>query len=279
MDSPAVARRIVLAQRAAVAYQANPKVAAVLIAGSVARGLADDDSDIELDVYWSSAPDEADREAAVEAAGWTRSYGEVDEVEWADGYLVDGVKVDTSGFLTSTIDGYLDAALDRADTETELQVRITALLHGRSLHGHDLIQAWRTRCAVYPPALARAMVEMGLDLRPRHRLAMLAARGDVLLLHRDLVDNLQGVLDALFGLNRIFTPHPFHKWLAWEATLLPFTPTDLVGRLRRTLVAPPAEAVDLISLLVDDTFHLAEEHLPQIDLTSARASYAGPRIT
>jgi predicted nucleotidyltransferase len=278
MDSPAVARRIVLAGRAALAYQANPKVAAVLIAGSVARGLADDDSDIELDVYWSSAPTEADREAAVEGAGWPRSYGVVDEVEWADGYLVDDVKVDTSGFLTSTIDGYLDAALDRADTETELQVRITALLHGRSLHGHDVIQAWRDRCAVYPSALARAMVEMGLDLRPRHRLAMLAARGDVLLLHRDLVDNLQGVLDALFGLNRIYTPHPFHKWLAWEATLLPFIPADLVGRVRRTLVAPPVQAVDLVSSLIGDTFDLVGEHLPQLDLASVRAGFDGPRI-
>jgi hypothetical protein len=278
VDSPAVARRIVLAERAAVAYRANPKVAAVLIAGSVARGLADEESDIELDVYWSTAPTEADREAAVESAGWTRSYGEVDEVEWADGYLVDDVKVDTSGFLTSTIDGYLDAALDRADTEPELQVRITALLDGRPLHGHEVIDAWRSRCAEYPPALGRAMVERGLQLWPRHRLAMLAARDDVLLLHRDLVDNLQGLLDALFGLNRVFAPHPFHKWLAWEATLLPFTPADLVARIRHLLVAPPSNAVEEISLLTYDVFDLVQEHLPQFDLAGTRAGYDGARV-
>lgn len=72
--------------------------------------------------------------------------------------------------------------------------------------------------AAYPTALALAMVEKGLALRPRERLDMLAVRDDVLLLHRDLVDNVQGVLDALFGLNRVFAPHPFHKWLEWEAT-------------------------------------------------------------
>ena len=279
MDSPAVARRVALAERAAVAYRNNPKVAAVLIAGSVARGLADEDSDIELDVYWSSAPTESDREAAVESAGWTRSYGEVDEVEWADGYLVDDVKVDTSGFLTSTIDGYLDAALQRADTEPELQVRITALLHGRALHGHELIDAWRARCTVYPTALGRAMVELGLDLRPRHRLAMLAARGDVLLLHRDLVDNLQGILDALFGLNRVYAPHPFHKWLEWEAIAAGVHPrADLVSRIRQTLVAPAGDAVDLISTLTHDTFDLVQEHLPQFDLAGIRAGYDATRI-
>jgi hypothetical protein len=279
VDSPAVARRIVLAERAAVAFRANPKVAGVLIAGSVARGLADEDSDIELDVYWSAAPTDADREAAVESAGWTRSYGEVDEVEWADGYLVDDVKVDTSGFLTSTIDGYLDAALDRADTEPEFQVRITALLHGRVLHGHELIDSWRSRCADYPAALGLAMVGKGLQLWPRHRLAMLAARDDVLLLHRDLVDNLQGILDALFGLNRVYAPHPFHKWLEWEATLLPVAPTDLVERIRGTLVADPSDAVEQISALTHDTFDLVEKQVPQFDLANARAGYGGLRTT
>src|SRR5690348_8691674 len=109
-DPPAVARRLALAEQAASAYVANPHVAAVLVAGSVGRGLADEHSDIELDVYWAEPPTPEERSAAVEGAGRERVYDVVDELEWADGYLVDGVKVDTSGFLTSTIDGHLDAA-------------------------------------------------------------------------------------------------------------------------------------------------------------------------
>ena len=121
----AIARRRAIAGRAAQAYAANPDVAGALLAGSVARGLADDLSDIELDVYWRRPPTDDERVAAVEGAGWERVYADEDEHEWADGYLIDGVEVDTGGFLTSTIDDYLGAALDRADTEPELQVRIT----------------------------------------------------------------------------------------------------------------------------------------------------------
>lgn len=97
-------------------------MADVLVAGSVARGLADQFSVIELDVYWGPAPTEDERIRAVEGMGWERVYAEVDEDEWADGYMIDGVKVDTSGFVTSTIDGHLDAVLDRSDTEPERQV-------------------------------------------------------------------------------------------------------------------------------------------------------------
>ncbi|EWT01933.1 hypothetical protein N865_12620 [Intrasporangium oryzae NRRL B-24470] len=268
-----VTHRLAIAERAAAAYVSHPKVAAVLVAGSVARGLADAFSDVELDVYWSVPPSEDDRVAAVEGAGWTRVYAEVDENEWADGYAVDGVKIDTSGFLTSTIDGYLDAVLLRADVEPELQVRVTALLHGRALHGAALIDAWRARCTEYPTALALAMVGKGLALRPRDRLEMLVARDDVLLLHSDLVENVQRLLDALFGLNRVYAPHPFHKWLDWEAGLLATTPPDLVSRVRRLLAAPPRAAVDEVCALAEETFDLVERDLPGFDVATARAEF------
>lgn len=87
-------------------------------------------------------------------------------------------------------------------------MRITALLDGLALHGRPVIEAWRSRCRDYPTGLATAMVNARLDLRPRERLETLATRDDVLLLHRDLVDNVQGILDALFGLNRVHVPHP-----------------------------------------------------------------------
>jgi predicted nucleotidyltransferase len=275
MSSPnAIARRRAIARRAAAQYASNPAVAAVLVAGSVARGLADDLSDIELDIYWRRPPTDDERLAAVEGAGWERVYAEKDEHEWADGYRIDGVKLDASSFLTSTIDGYLSAALQCADTEPELQVRITALLHGEALHGAPLIAAWRQRCSAFPTSLAVAMVAKGLTLRPLERLEMLAAREDALLLHRDLVDNLQGLLDALFGLNRVFAPHPFHKRLEWEAALIPIKPEDLARRIRRLLGATPGEAVAEAGALANETFDLVAAHLPDFQIAPVREAFA-----
>jgi predicted nucleotidyltransferase len=273
-NSDAIERRRAIAARAAERYAANPAVAAVLVAGSVARGLADELSDIELDVYWRRPPTDDERMAVVEGAGWKRVYAEVDEHEWADGYKIDGVKLDTSGFLVSTIDAYLSAALDHADTEPELQVRITALLHGQTLHGRGEIDQWRDRCSRYQDKLALAMVAKGLALPPRERLDMLVARDDVLVLHRDLLGVVQGLLDALFGLNRVFIPHPYHKWLAWEAGLILIKPNDLVRRIRSLLVAPPRPAVDEACALADEVFDLVAAHLPQSVIAPARQAFA-----
>ena len=269
-DDP-VARRVAVAEAMAPRYAANEGVAAVLLAGSVARGLADARSDVEVDVYWHRPPGEAERRAVVDDAAGEWVYTEVDDNEWADGVRIDGVKVDVSQFTTATIDGYVEALLS-GDTEPELQVRATALLDGRALAGTDLIQSWRHQLSSYPDALALAMVDGGLPPRPVERLEMLRARDDPVLLTRDLVEGIHGLLDALFAVNRRYVPHPFHKWLTFECSQLRLAPRDLEARIRRVLAVPP-DGVAEFARLTEETFDLVEEYVPAYDIAAARGAF------
>jgi hypothetical protein len=266
-----LARRREIAASMAPYYAANDGVAAVLLAGSVARGLADGRSDVELDVYWRRPPGEEERRAIPDSAGWGWVYAEVDEVEWADGVKVGGVKVDVSQFVTHTIDGYLDR-LRVGDTEPELQVRATALLDGVALAGAERIDAWRSRLERYPDALGLAMADQGLPPRPVERLEMLLVRDDPVLLTRDLLEGVHGLLDALFAVNRRYVPHPFHKWLAFECSQLTVSPPDLETRIRRILAAPGDGVSDFIRL-TEETFDLVEQYVPAYDVAAARADF------
>jgi hypothetical protein len=246
-------------------------VAGVLLAGSVARGLADGRSDVEVDVYWRRPPTEEELRAVVDEAGWGWVYTHVDEHEWADGVLIDGVKVDVSQFTTATIDGYL-AALRSGGTEPELQVRATALEDGRALAGADVIEAWRDRLAPYPAPLALAMLDDALPPRPVERLEMLLERDDPVLLTRDLIEGVHGLLDALFAVNRRYVPHPFHKWLTFECSRLVLAPGDLEARIRALLASPMTGVPDFV-LLTQETFDLVEEHVPAYDVATAREEF------
>ena len=109
----ATAIRMALARRIAPAYAANPKVRAVLLAGSVARGTADHFSDIEIDVFWAEPPSEDELQAPIEGVGATLLYRAADENEWADGFFIEGIKVDTSQFLVATIVRCLDDVFEQ----------------------------------------------------------------------------------------------------------------------------------------------------------------------
>jgi len=61
--------RYALAQQIASHYHANPKVAAVLVEGSVARDYADRSSDIDLAVFWAEPPTTKERRDIVKRAG------------------------------------------------------------------------------------------------------------------------------------------------------------------------------------------------------------------
>lgn|SRR5262249_13299055 len=273
-----ITRRRALAEIVAPAYAANPKVAGVLLAGSVARDIADQYSDIEIDVFWHAPPTDEDLLAPIERSGWELLYRHVDENEWADGFFIEGVKVDTSQFLVATIERWLDDVMVRADTEPEYQVRITAIQHGRPLHGAELIEHWRARTATYPEALAHAMVAEYGNFRPRYLLEMLAARDDVLLLHQELVAAEQMILSVLMGVNRMYAPHPYHKWLDWEVGQLTIAPPDLNRHLRDILRAEPRAAVDQLHKLIEETFVLVERHLRDFDTSAARAVFEERRV-
>lgn len=273
----ATTKRLALAERIAPAYAANPKVRAVLLAGSVARGTADQFSDIEIDVFWAEPPSEDELQAAVERAGATLLYRASDENEWADGFFIEGIKVDTSQFLVATIERWLDDVVDRADAEVEKQLLIAAVQHGQPLHGADLAERWRRHAAAYPDALVRAMVAQHLVFRPRALLEMFAARDDLLILYKGLVQTEDWIMSVLLGLNRLYIAHPAHKWLDWQIAQMQIAPPDLARRLRQILRDEPRAAVREIHMLVEEVFALVEQHLPDFDTSEARAEFGQPR--
>src|SRR2546421_4403576 len=93
----ASAGRLALAQQLAPYYRANPKVAAVTVEGSVARGYADRFSDIDLVVFWSEPPTEKERRDIIKRARGRHVQlfpSHEDEPCWSDSYDVGAGAID-----------------------------------------------------------------------------------------------------------------------------------------------------------------------------------------
>src|SRR5258708_10534414 len=122
--------RYALAQQLASHYCANPKVAAVIVEGSVTRGYADRSSDIDLAVFWTEPPAEKERRDIIKLAGgrrWQIFPYNREEACWSEEFEVTAVTIDVLHVGVEATELILSEILERCDPSLTIQQHMSAL--------------------------------------------------------------------------------------------------------------------------------------------------------
>jgi predicted nucleotidyltransferase len=278
--------RTELAREVARAYASNPSAAAVVLGGSVARGHADEYSDIELSVIWREAPSEADRAGAIAAAqGDLVWLYPLEDGVWSDAWKVGrrddvpftGIEVDMSHYLVETVERVLRDVVERCDQNPTKQLGVGGILNGIALHGAALVAGWQERAASYPDGLRLAVVQAHAQIEGLWRLDAFAERDNPVAGYHVLVAAHEDLLHVLLGLNRMY--YAGFKSLPAVVGELRIAPPDLLERLRGAYPLQAGRSKDLTTALVEDVHDLIEIHLPEIDVQRLREilRYERPR--
>lgn len=274
--------RLEKGKQVAALYAMNPKLVALVVAGSVGRDWADEWSDIELDLFWNEPPTDDDRKSVIEALnGQIEYYFPLEGFEWADAYFVDGLKVEVSSFLATTLDEFIHAVLDEYDTDVDKQLRFAALQNSIPLYGTEQIEKWRAQLAQYPDELARRIIKDNIEFGGWNGVEMLFARGDILLAYDLLVKTQKQVLAVLLALNHTYMAHPRGKWLAQVADAMQYKPARLAERMTFALREGSVAGAREMHGVIEETFALVEKQFPDMDLTEAKrdARFRRARLT
>lgn len=298
MNQAAQARRA-LAEQVAAGYALTPKVAAVALAGSVARGWADRHSDIELDVYWAEPPTDADRIAPITRTGghidifwgtppseqayqaiFAHTGGKISQLwpyesdEWSEHYYIQNITIGISGFLTTTIDHYLHGVLACHDTSDERQMRLAAIQHAVPLHGTPLLHQWQARAAQYPHELTVAFIREQLSFDDRWWAIDMWVERDAHLAYIDLLHHMQvKTLRILLALNHIYLPDPQFKWADRLIEQMVIRPEHVGVRLKEVFKLEPTAAVQAMEAIFYETLGLVQRHVPEIDVAFVERWY------
>jgi Nucleotidyltransferase domain len=280
----ASAGRFALAQQLAPHYDASPKVAAVAVAGTVARGDADRFSDIDLAVFWSHAPTEQERRAIIKRAGGRQvqlfPYNR-DEACWSETYEVGGVTIDVRHAEVQAIERILAEVLEHWNPSLSRQQHLAALLTALPLSDpSSVLTHWQSRATAYPRGLSLAMVRAHLRFRPAWEQEKLAECGELLALYESFCIVEKQILLVLMGLNRIYYP----GWqrvdrLMAEMRIAPFTLAPRLKQLFGIVSIDPLSSAYQLHDLVEETFRLVETHLRELDTAQARARFQERRQT
>ena len=243
-----------------------------LIVGSVARGLADDTSDLDIYLYWSrpdiaslSDPQRFDPIGGRVSFGIPTASGWFTKLE-RDGRYIDVESLDISVLARAHDD--LAAAVPPAGWAVKVAA---GLRDAVAVHGADELRAWQERLAYRDEtATAEVIARTGRLLSPTALYELTYARGDVLSFTARLSTLLLDVVALLAAVNRRFIPTDEPKWIPWHLAQLPHRPPDVDERIRHALVDPsPATMADIDVLLVE-TLDLVDSHVPATSTRSAR---------
>ncbi|MBM7619866.1 hypothetical protein JOC95_001718 [Bacillus tianshenii] len=257
-----------LAEKMAKVYEENPKVEAIMIAGSVSRDWEDSYSDIELHLLWREAPDDSDRMGPIEKVGGkVIDFHEYEDEEWSETYWHDGVKFEISSFLSETITSVVGKVVLHHDTCLDMQCSVASFQDGKPLFGHSLLLDLKEKVSVYPDTLREKMILDNLDFGSRwgNREALLN-REDWLMLYQVMVSVQSKLMGAMFGLNRMYVHHPAYKWQRKSLGRMSVLPDGFTERMEEVLVLHPVEGLRVLEGIIRDVFALLEREIPSMEM-------------
>jgi predicted nucleotidyltransferase len=266
-----------LADRVVGVYERHVSPAAVLLAGSAARGDADFYSDLDLLLYYETLPPRASFEAALAELGGTllRSGSDTEDSGFDQIFELDGVQCQLGHAKIAWFEGELEQIVAGERLDTPYAKVVMGLLQGMPLRGEELIARWREQCR-YRDQYQRAVLERHWKIFPLWAYEGYLRGRDASLWRQQLM--LQGAFDllaVLAALNRVyFTDFEVKRTREFVATL-ELAPPNLLERLERLLL-PGTPATELESL-VAETQALLAEHLPEVELPPLRRA-VGERL-
>lgn len=270
-----------LSTQVAEVYAANPHVDAVILGGSTARNHADQFSDIEVGVFWHQPPTDTERkEMANQTGGDVLRLYPYDEGEqvWCDDLMLgrksiveinSGVLVEVVHYTNIFIESTLDDVLIKNNPDELKQNLVSGILDGIPLKPSNSLEQWKTRAKNYPDGLAVAVVRKHAQIDHFWRWQMWLQRGDNrMMFYKSIIQGEEKILHILLGLNKVY--YFGFKWLDVVIDKMSIKPSDFSRRLKELYVLPPEGAAKSMISLVDETYSLIEQHIPEIDIERLR---------
>lgn len=261
----------------------------------MARGWADEFSDVEVFVFWREAPSVAERISAVRGSGgsidilwedaesqgnWQAAMratqGKVGQLwpytdeEWSEHYYLEDLSIGVSGFSAATVEAWV-GDLNQGVASDISEMVASTLLARAPITGEEVVADWVSRLEPYPQALALTVIERWLQPDEQWwSVDVLAARNDRPAFDAVLVGMQRRLIRLLLAANGKYLVDPRPKWAQRLIEACEYQPRDCATRLQQVQTAPPGEAASLLQELFGETLEMLSHRFPTIDVQPAR---------
>lgn len=243
---------------------------AILLLGSVAKGIADAYSDIELSFIWTGPTTAEERAAVFQEVSKEPLFAEEKENgEWVSAFTYKSVKIDISHLEMSMLQPRIEDVIGARSTAIAGQTLLAAIQDSSALYGQEALDEIKSQIAEYPLELSTRCIQVNASFVEWSMRNALLDRKDMVAFHHLIDLTLLQMLRLLSALNRTYLRSYNFKWFRYDASKLSFKPDNFEDRVEALLSGSDAEAVEELDKLLHEVFELVQKQRPDIDVSQS----------
>ena len=248
-------------------------IRAAAVTGSVPKGYADDNSDIDTIIILNNYMTQSEFDRIVNDAktsGGDFYHGSPEE-GFAVYYYIDGVRCDFGFGHYSETETLINEMLEQPEVDQTKHLMISGLIDGYVLKDSGWLAPLIKKAEYnYPQELQVMLVTHFKKFHPEWAIEkMTIGRGDILYYYESLVEMTGNIIGILCGLNKFYHPGKL-KGVEHTIAKMDIKPSDFVKRYNYILSAEKYEAIKELFNLVRETFDLIDKHLPEVSTKRSR---------
>jgi predicted nucleotidyltransferase len=264
-------KRIKLARKNFKRFK-NPNLVAAIVTGSVAKGYADDNSDIDTLIFYKRpyTSTEYDRILAEARESGGDLHYDVPGKGFAVYYYIDGIKCDFGFGDYKEAEKLIDDMLRKPEIDLMKHLQISGFIESVVLYGKKWAEKYKKKAAGYDNELAYIMVRYNLKFEPEWVMKKMAIeRGDELYLREYLIIAIDKIMWVLCGLNKMYHPGKL-KGIEHRINKMKIKPDNLMKRCKKVINGKNVEAIEQLYKLIRDTVDLVDRYKPDVSTKRVR---------
>jgi predicted nucleotidyltransferase len=267
MDNPHVRWRTERAREFAKRLVAYENIEAIVVGGSVARGYADEYSDLEIINFWSTLPNDTTRNRIVDDLQGRFLFG-YDGPAREDQLIIHGLQVDLWHISVSHQESTIDRVLNHYQSDLGSLNAMDTVRNCIPLFGEKLVKSWKDQAAQYPQQLVEKIVSEHTESFRVDYLMQFEDRNNPTGFYSQLSFLQQEAFLVLLALNQMY--FPTFKWLYVTLEKMQLKPVSIAGRFQQAYEVPHDSAISGTRQILEEITQLVEDQLPDYDSKPVR---------
>ena len=250
-------------------------IKAIIVGGSVARGYADEYSDIEIPIFWDELPNENIRKLIIKELNAECFYPYNHEAR-EDNIIVNGFRIDLWHITLEQEEEVIKSVIKDFEIDFGSSNAIDTIRTCIPMFGEEIINSWKAKVKEYPRQIAIENINKALQSIDSTQVELYLQRENSTLLFEHIANLQKSIFLILLALNNEY--FPTFKWMYKSLESFKIKPDNIEQRFRYVFNYPPKEAFEKTLVIMFETFDMINKIYPEINTNIVLSKLKSDRI-